>query len=146
MNESPWLGLYPDKKLKLDEQNSIVLNSTSTSPKTIIELPNKSYVDRSHKNSTNRRNLKSVFSDPDKRFDDNKLTNLDSFTVIRYLRSDNELSIKKYIDDEVIKNGFLRFNQTLQKYLKVFVQNHTFNFTKYDKIQITNTTKIKHPK
>ena len=33
-------------KKKLDEQTSIVLNSTLTLPKTIMELPTKSYVDR----------------------------------------------------------------------------------------------------
>ena len=38
------LGLDPDEKLKLDEQVSIVLKSTLTLPKTIIELPIKSLV------------------------------------------------------------------------------------------------------
>ena len=37
--------LDPDEKLKLADQNSIILNSTLTSAKTIIELPTKSYVD-----------------------------------------------------------------------------------------------------
>ena len=36
------LGLDPDEKLK---QDCILLNSTITSPKTIIELPNKNYSD-----------------------------------------------------------------------------------------------------
>ena len=39
----------------------------------------------------------------------------------------------------------VRFNQTLQNYLKVSVGNDTFNLTKYDKIQITDTTEIKYP-
>ena len=39
------IRLDADEKLKLDEQNSIVLNSSSTLPKTVIELPTKSYVD-----------------------------------------------------------------------------------------------------
>ena len=52
---------------------------------------------------------------------------------------------KKYIDDELDKNTVLRFNQTLQNYLKVSVGNDTYNLTKYDKIQITDTTIIKYP-
>ena len=39
----------------------------------------------------------------------------------------------------------LRFNQTLTKYLKISVGNDTYNLTKYDKIQITDTTEIKYP-
>ena len=45
IDESSLLRLDPDEKLNLHEQNSIFLNSTLTSPKTIIELPTKSYID-----------------------------------------------------------------------------------------------------
>ena len=44
LDESSLLRLDPDEKLKLDEQDSIFLNSTLTSPKTIIEIPTKNYV------------------------------------------------------------------------------------------------------
>ena len=37
----------------------------------------------------------------------------------------------------------LRFNQTLSNYLKVSVGNDFYNLTKYDKIQITDTTIMK---
>ena len=37
----------------------------------------------------------------------------------------------------------LRFNQTLLNYLKVSVGNDNYNFTKYDKIQITDTTEMR---
>ena len=37
----------------------------------------------------------------------------------------------------------VRFNQTLQNYLKVSVGNNTYNLTKYDRIQIIDTTTIK---
>ena len=37
VNESSLLRLDPDEKLKLDEEDSIVLNSTLTTPNTIIE-------------------------------------------------------------------------------------------------------------
>ena len=42
VDESSFLGLDPDEKLNLDEQDPIVFNSTLTSPKKIIKLPNKS--------------------------------------------------------------------------------------------------------
>ena len=48
LDESPLLRLDPVEKLKLVEQDSIFLNSTLTSPKTIIEIPNKSYADSFH--------------------------------------------------------------------------------------------------
>ena len=41
--EPTLLRLDPDEKLK---QDSIILNSTSTSPKTITEVPSKNYVDK----------------------------------------------------------------------------------------------------
>ena len=71
------------------------------------------------------------------------LTNLDSITIKRNPSSDNEVSNKKYIDDELDKNTIVRFNQTLQNYLKVSVGNDTYNLTKYDKIQLTDTTVMK---
>ena len=76
-------------------QNSILLNSTLTSPKTKIELPNKSYVDSLHESSRNRRDLSSVFNDQDNEFNNNKLTNLDGVTVNRFPTSDNEIANKK---------------------------------------------------
>ena len=139
------LVLDPYEKLKLDELDSIIPNFTLTSPKTIIELPTKSYVDSSHENSRNRLDLSSVYNDQDNEYDKKKLTNLDNVTVNRNPSSDNELSTKKYIDDELDKNAILRFNQTLENYLKVSVGNDTYNLTKYDRIQIKDTTIIKYP-
>ena len=86
-----------------------------------------------------------MFKDQDNEFDNNKLTNLDSISVNRYPNLDNEPANKKNIDDELDKNTVLRFNQTLQNYLKVSVGNDTYNLTKYDKIQITDTTEMRHP-
>ena len=42
LDESSLLRLDPDQNLYLDEQDSIILRFTLTSPKTIIELPTKS--------------------------------------------------------------------------------------------------------
>ena len=53
VDESSLSRLDPDKKLKLDEQDSIILNSTSTSARAIIELPIKTYVKNLHRNSRN---------------------------------------------------------------------------------------------
>ena len=105
----------------------------------------KSAIVNLHELNRNKRDLSSVFNDQDKEFDNNKLTNLDSVTVNRNPNLDNELANKKYIDDELDKNTVLRFNQTLQNYLKVSVGDDTYNLTKYDKIQITDTTEMRYP-
>ena len=52
---------------------------------------------------------------------------------------------KKYIDNELDKNTVLRFNQTLETYLKVSVGNDTYNLTKHNKIQISDTTEMRYP-
>ena len=85
------LRLDPDEKLRLNEQDSVVLNSTLTLTKTINELPTKSYVDSLHESSRNRRDLSIVFNDQGNEFDKNKLTNLYSITVNRNPNLDNEL-------------------------------------------------------
>ena len=89
------LRLGADEELNLDEQDSRVLNSNITSPKTIIELPNKSYVDSLYESNRNRQQLSSVFNHRDNEFDNKKLTNLDSVSVNRNSISDDELSNKK---------------------------------------------------
>ena len=53
-------------------------------------------------------------------------------------------SQKKYVDDSIEDGTFLGFNQTLENYLKVSVGNDTYNNTKDDKIQLVDTTIIKH--
>ena len=198
IDEPSMLRLDPDEKLK---QDSKILNSTLTSPKSIIELPTKNYVDSKfndptiikntdhvdfkdkhldnvrwikvnemlaapndlvpklyvnnalsdvlgyvnglHEINGNRRDLSSVLNSQDNDFDNNQLTNLDSVTVNRNPNLDNELSNKKYVDDLIAEGTSLRFNQTLENYLEVSVGNDTYNLTKYDKTQITDTTEIK---
>ena len=111
IDEPSLLRLDPDEKLNLDEQDSILLNSTLTLPNRIIELPTKSYVDSLHESSRNRRDLSSIFNGQDNEFHKNNITNLDSITVNRNPNLDNELANKKYIDDELDKNTVLRFIQ-----------------------------------
>ena len=71
------------------------------------------------------------------------MINLDSITVKRNPSLGNELSNKKYIDYELDKNTFLRFNQTLSNYLKVSVGNDTHNLTEYNKIHLIDVTEIR---
>ena len=132
--------LHLDGKL-----DSIILNPSFTSLRTIIELPTKSYVDSLHEINRDRRDLSSVFNDQDSEFDNNKLTNLDSITVNRNPNLDNELSNKNHVDDSIGEGTLLRFNQTLEIYLKVSVGNDTYNLTKYNKIQIIDMTEINYP-
>ena len=71
VDEPSLLRLDPDEKSKLDEQDSLIPNSTLTTPKTIKEIPTKSYVDSLHEINRNRRVLSSVFNDQDNDFDNN---------------------------------------------------------------------------
>ena len=132
--------------------NSITLNKQAENDNEVIT---KAYVDQFHQeNERSRRDVGLGFYDEsidlvknnqDNDLNDNKLNNLDSITVNRNPNLDNELASKKYIDDELDKNTVLRFNQTLQNYLKVSVGNDIYNLTKYDKIQITDTTEMRYP-
>ena len=155
IDESSLLRLDPNEKLDLENQDSIILNSALTSPIKIIEIPTKAYIDGLHQeNGRSRRDLGIDFYDEsndlvknnqDNDFNDNKLLILDSVTVNRNPILDNELSNKKYIDNELDKNTIVRFNQALSNYLKVTVGNDTYNLSKYNKIQLTDTTIIKYP-
>ena len=83
-----------------------------------------------------------VKNNQDNDLNEKKITNLDSITVNKNPISDNEVSNKKYIDDGLDKNTILRFNQTLENYLKVSVSDDTYNLTKNNKIQLTDITDI----
>ena len=101
VHESSLLRLLPEETMKLDERDSITLNSSLTSLKLIIQLPTKSYVDSLHESSRNRPDVSSVFNDQDNEFDNDKLPNLDSVTVNSDPSSDIESSTRKYIDNEL---------------------------------------------
>ena len=133
VDELPLLRLDPDEKLKLDDQDSINLNSTLTSLKTLIELPNKPDVDSLHESSKNRPDLLSVFNDQDIEVGNKKLTNLDIVVVNRKPTSDNEVTNEKYVDDSIEEVTILRINQTLEKCLKVSVGNDIYHHLKMKK-------------
>ena len=86
-----------------------------------------------------------VKNNQDNDLNDNKLTSLDSITINRNPTADNELSNKKYVDDSIGEGTLLRFNQTLQNYLKVSVGNDIYNLSKYDKIHLIDVTENKCP-
>ena len=110
----------------------------------------KAYVDQFHQEKErSRRDLGIDFdkessdivkNNQDNDLNDNKLTNISSITINYNPTNDIHVSNKKYIDDELDKNTIVRFNQTVQNYLKVSVGNDIYNLTKYDKIQITDIT------
>ena len=118
----------------------------------MIEIPTKAFIDSlREENERSRRGLVKNFYDEssdlvknnqDNDFNDNKLKNFDSITVNRNPTLDNELTNKKYIDDELDKNTIVRFSQTLQNYLNVSIGNDTYNLTKNTKITITDVTEL----
>ena len=127
--------------------NCITLNKQAENDNEVIT---KAYVDQFHQeNERSRRDVGLDFynessdlvkNNQDNDFNDDKLTNINSITVNRNPNLDNEVTNKKYVDDELNKNTILRFNQTLENYLKLSVGNDTYNLTKYNKIQLTDTT------
>ena len=131
--------------------NTITLNKQAENDNEVIT---KAYLDQfRQENERSRRDVGLDFyhessdlvkSNQDNVFNDNKITNLDSIKLNRNPISDNEITNKKYVDDSIGECTMLRFNQTLQNYLKVSVGNDTYNLTKYDKIQLTDSTIIKN--
>ena len=90
VNESSLLRLDPDEKLT---QDSIILNSTLTSPKTILEIPTKNYVD-------NKFNDPSIIKNTDHADFNNKfLDDVRMITVNEIPHWPNELTPKIYIDN-----------------------------------------------
>ena len=119
------LRLDPDEKLKPDEKDSLILISTLTSPKAIIELPTKSYVDSLHEGTRKKSDLSSVFNDQENEVDISTLNNLDSVSVNRNPTSDDELTNKKKANDSIGEGTLVRFNQTLENSLKASFGNDT---------------------
>ena len=119
------------------------------------EVITRAYVDQFHQeNERSRRDLGLDFYDEskevvknnvDREIDNNNITNLDSNTVNRIPCSDKELANKKYVDESLGSGIIFRFNQILQNYLKVSFENDIHNLTKYNKIQIIDTTITKYP-
>ena len=102
-----------------------------------------------------------VRNNQDNDFNNKNLTNINSITLNNQAVSDNQVITKAYVDQFHQENErsrrdvgldfydesstLVRFNQTLQNYLKVSVGNDIYNLTKYNKISITDITEIKFP-
>ena len=140
INEISLVGNIQDNDFNnhnLTEIHSITLKTLAVSVNKVIT---KAYVAQFHNdNERNRRDVGlSVYNKEvdlvkniqDNDFNDNKLTNLDSVVVNGDPISDRELANKKYVDNSVGDNNVLRFNQTLENYLKVSVGNDTYNLSK----------------
>ena len=54
------LRFDPDENLNWDEQDSIISNSKLTSPKTIIEIPTKSFIDSLHEENEQSRRVSGI--------------------------------------------------------------------------------------
>ena len=116
------LGLDPNRKLKLVEQDDVILNSTLTSPITILEKPTEAYVDSLSETKRNRQKRSTLVNDQGDDFDKNNLTKLKGIRVDRNPLLDEELSNETFIDTELNENFILRIFQTLQNYLRVSVE------------------------
>ena len=131
--------------------NSITLNKQVENDNEVIT---KAYVDQFHQeNERNRRDLGINFYDEsndlvennqdNNDLNDKKLTKIDSVVVSREPTSDNELAGKKYVDHALGGGNISRFAQTLKNFLIISVGNDTYNLTKYNKNQLTDTTIMK---
>ena len=134
----------------LTNRKSVILNTQAVNDNQVIM---KAYVDQFHQeNERSRRDVGLDFYDESNDlvknnqgndFNDNKLTNINSITINNNPTDDNHVSNKKYIDDELDKNTLVRFNQTLQNYLKATVGNDSYNLIEYNKFLLTDTTVMK---
>ena len=133
--------------------NSITLKTHSISDNSFIT---KAFVDQFHiNNERSRRHLGIDFyneasdlveNNPNNILNDSKLMNSDSISFNRDPKSNNELTNKEPVDYSIGGGNILKCNQTLEICLKVSFGNDIYNLTKYDKIQITDTTILKDPK
>ena len=129
INDSSLLRLDPNETLDLDNQDSIILNSTLTSPKTVIEIPTKTFIDSLHEeNERSRRDLGIDFYDESSDlvknnqtndFNGNIILNVASIQINNDPSSVDHAVNKKYVDD-----GFL--NKTDSSIVKNH-QNNDFN-------------------
>ena len=121
--------------MKLDKQDSTIFNSTLSTRKTKIEKTTDAYVDSVSGDGRHRRDDSTVFTQQNIEFDNIKLTYLDSVSVWSDPTSDNDVSNKKNVMDELDKNIILRINQTLQNRLMVSVGDYVYQRTKSDEKQ-----------
>ena len=140
-----------------NNQNLANKNSTTFNTQTVNDnqVVTESYVDQFHQeNGQSRREVGLRFYNQssdlvkinqENSFIDKKSINLHSVIVNRSPSSDDQLTNKKIIDDSLsgdVLRLSLRFNQTLESYLKVSVGNESYSLTKFVEIQIRDKTEI----
>ena len=109
-------------------------------PQNDSHLTAKLYVD------TQVDHLSVVRNNQDNDFNDNKLTNINSIPINTTPTHNNHVTNKKYIDDNLDKDTIVRLNDdSNDRYLKVNINNSTYNLQIYNKIQLTDTTIMKLP-
>ena len=92
-----FLRLDPNEKLNLNEQASILLNSTLTSPKTIIKLSTKFYVD----NKFNEPSIIIIKNTTHVDFNDENLDNVRFIEVNTFPAFPNHLTAKFFVDKAI---------------------------------------------
>ena len=155
IDESPLVRNNQDNDFNNYNLSKIISFTLNKQAESDNEDITKAYVDKFHQeNERSRRDVGLDFYDEsndlvknnqDNDFFDKKLTNIDSITVDRNPTSDNEVANKKYIHDELNNNTIVRFNQSLQNYLKIFIGKDKYNLTKNNKINITDLTEMRSP-
>ena len=102
IDEPSLLRLDTDEKLT---QDTIVLNSTLTSPKTIVELPTKNYVDNKFNDSSIIKNVDNVD------FNDKDIDNVGWIKVNKWPRDGEHLIPKLYVDNAIHESSLLRLHR-----------------------------------
>ena len=132
--------------------NSITLNTQAVNDNQVIT---KAYVDQFHqKNERSRRDLgidfynesnELVKNNQDNDFNDNKLTNINSITINNTPTDNNHVCNKNDVDDQLDEDTIVRLNDdSNDKYLKINLNNLTYNLQIYNKILLTDTTLMKN--
>ena len=85
----------------------------------MIENPNKAYVDFYLKTIEIYVTYQQFKNEQDNEFDITKLTHLDSISVNREPRSDNQLANRNFIDDQLDKVTILSFFSNARKIIRV---------------------------
>ena len=156
MNESSSVRNNKDNNFNnnnLTNINSITLNTQAVNDNQVVT---KAYVDQFYQeNERSRRDLGIDFynesndlvkNNQDNNFNNNKLTNINSITINTNPTDNNHISNKKYVDDQLDKDTIVRLNDDSNDgYLKVNINNSTYNLQIYNKIPLTDTTIMKHP-
>ena len=92
VNESSLLRLHPDEKLK---QDTIILNSTLSTPKMLTELPTTNYVNKKFDDPSFLKNTDHVD------FNDKYLDNIIWIKVNNMPERKNDLTPKLYVDNAI---------------------------------------------